>query len=161
MLALQVAPHDPPVAYAAVFGSVACFGARLVVTQSRQERALAALRESERRQRQLVLELEANNAELERFTYTVSHDLRSPLITIFGFLGFVEREVATRETARVLADLGRVRAAATRMDRLLRELLDMSRIGRVTAPAQEVALEALAREVVASVCRRPRPAASS
>jgi signal transduction histidine kinase len=133
-----------------VFGSVACFGARLVVTQSRQERALADLRASERGQARLVLDLEAKNAELERFTYTVSHDLRSPLITILGFLGFVERAVAAGETGRAAADLERIRAAATLMERLLRELLEVSRIGRVTAPARAVRLEALAHEVVAS-----------
>ena len=149
-LALRTAPHDAPAAYAAVFGSALCFGARLVVTQTRQERALAALRASERRHSQLVLDLEAKNAELERFTYTVSHDLRSPLITILGFLGFVERALAAGEPGKAAADLERIRAAATRMERLLRELLEVSRIGRVHAPAQAVRLEALACEAVAS-----------
>lgn len=94
-------------------------------------------------------ELEAKNEELERFTYTVSHDLRSPLVTILGFLGFVEKAFASDDRPRAEADLGRIRSAAAGMDRLLRELLALSRIGRVKAPSVAVAFETLAREAVA------------
>jgi signal transduction histidine kinase len=150
-LALQVARRDLVVAFAAVFGSVACFGARLMVTQARQRRALADLGASERRYSELARGLEAKNDELERFTFTVSHDLRSPLITITGFLGFVERAVESGDAAAARADLARIRAAATRMERLLRDLLELSRVGRVSTPAQEVPVEALARDAVAAV----------
>ena len=150
VLALQLARRELLVAFAAVFGSVACFGVRLLLTQARQERAMAALRGSERRQRELVQDLEAKNTELERFTFTVSHDLRSPLITILGFLGFVEKAVDAGKSAEARSDLARIRSAATRMERLLRELLDLSRIGRVKAPAQPVAVETLATEAVAT-----------
>ncbi len=48
-------------------------------------------------------ELEASSAELERFTYTVSHDLKSPLITIRGFLGYLEQDAASGNPERLHA----------------------------------------------------------
>jgi len=96
-----------------------------------------------------VAELERRNAELERFTYTVSHDLRSPLVTVAGFLGAVEAAALRGDTRSLQSDMARVRAAAQRMDRLLRELLELSRVGRtagepVTVPFAELVREALA-----------------
>ncbi len=95
------------------------------------------------------LELEAKNSELERFTHTVSHDLRSPLVTILGFLGFVEKALAEGDPEGAHRDLERIRSAATRMEDLLHDLLELSRVGRIAAPPQELSAEDLAREVVA------------
>ena len=55
----------------------------------------------------LIRELEAKNSELERFTYTVSHDLRSPLITVTGFLSHVEEAAGRGDMASVRDDLDR------------------------------------------------------
>ena len=104
----------------------------------------------------LIRELEAKNAELERFAYTVSHDLKSPLITIRGFLSFVEQDAAAGNLERVRADLGRIRDAVDKMQRLLSELLELSRIGRVVNPPQTLAFAALAQEAVALVGGRLR-----
>lgn len=79
----------------------------------------------------LITELENKNAELERFTYTVSHDLKSPLFTIRGFLGYLEQDALSGNTERLRADVQRIIDATDKMQRLLNELLELSRIGRL------------------------------
>ena len=116
----------------------AVFGSRDVSTRQQAE----AEREN------LIKELEEKNAELERFTYTVSHDLKSPLITIRGFLGFLEKDAASGNFDRLHTDIGRIADATTRMQRLLDELLSLSRVGRIANAPQEIAFDAIAREAV-------------
>ena len=103
-----------------------------------------------------VAELEKRNAELERFTYTVSHDLRSPLVTVMGFLGSVEAAALQGQTGRLQDDMARIRGAAERMDRLLRELLELSRVGRTDRSPETVAFAELVREARALVDGRLR-----
>jgi signal transduction histidine kinase len=88
------------------------------------------------RTEKLIEELENKNAELERFTYTVSHDLKSPLITIKGFLGFLEQDAARGNFVRLRNDIQRIADATDKMQTLLNELLELSRIGRLVNPHQ-------------------------
>jgi signal transduction histidine kinase len=96
-------------------------------------------------------ELEASSAELERFTYVVSHDLKSPLVTIRGFLSYVERDARAGDLDRLESDLGRIRVATDRMGRLLEDLLELSRTGRIDRPHEDVPLEGVVREARALV----------
>ena len=93
-------------------------------------------------------EVEARSLEKERFAYTVSHDLKTPLVTIRGFLGLVEKDMANDEMQRIHQDIGRIDAAAKKLRRLLEELLDLSRIGRTIKVPVEVPLAELARRAV-------------
>jgi PAS domain S-box-containing protein len=103
---------------------------------------------------ELIRELEAKNDELERFTYTVSHDLKSPLITIKGFLGLIAKDVADGQTDRIGEDVARMTSAADGMQRLLHELLRLSRIGRIVSPSERVPFGEVAREAAALVRAR-------
>jgi len=104
--------------------------------------------QAEKERERLIAELEAKNAELERFTYTVSHDLKSPLITIRGFLGVLEKDAAEGNIERLKANITRINAVAEKMQQLLDELLELSRIGKLVNLPEEVALEDIAHEAV-------------
>lgn len=93
-------------------------------------------------------EIEKKNSELERFTYTVSHDLKSPLVTIKTFLGYLMEDLKLPDNPRVQQDLGFMHNAADKMSQLLDELLELSRVGRLNNPPQEVGFMDLAREAV-------------
>ena len=121
---------------------------RLLATIASQlATAIARLRTAAEREA-LILDLEAKNAELERFTYTVSHDLKSPLITIRGFLGFVEQDARAGNFERLEADMARIVEATDKMRRLLDELLELSRIGRMMNPPEAVPFDAIAQEAI-------------
>jgi len=96
----------------------------------------------------LIAELESKNEELERFTYTVSHDLKSPLVTINGFLGYLELDAASGNMERLKKDTQRIQGAVNKMQSLLNELLELSRIGRMKNESKLIPFEELVREVV-------------
>ncbi len=105
-------------------------------------------RERRAERERLIRALEDKNSELERFTYTVSHDLKSPLVTIRGFAGAILTDAAEGRIDRLRDDAQRIVTASERMQRLLDELLALSRVGRVSNPSEPVSLRALAAECV-------------
>jgi PAS domain S-box-containing protein len=107
-------------------------------------------RELEQR-KALIEELESKNEELERFTYTVSHDLKSPLVTISGFLGYIEQDAMDGNVERFQQDTQRIQEAVLKMQRLLNELLELSRIGRMMNDPQVLPFNDLAEEAIAIV----------
>lgn len=109
---------------------------------------------AEAERERLTSELEAKNAELERFVYTVSHDLKSPLITIQGFLGYIEQNAIEGNVEQVQTDMARVVNAINKMHQLLRELLELSRIGRLMTPPEEVSFGDLVHEAMNMVAGR-------
>ncbi|MDY0269558.1 ATP-binding protein [Trichloromonas sp.] len=110
---------------------------------------ISARKEAEEALRQKAQELEERGAELERFNYTVSHDLKSPLVTVKSFLGFLEQDIAGRDAERIPGDIEHMRTATEKMGRLLDELLEMSRIGRVVNPPEKFSFKELLEEVLA------------
>lgn len=94
----------------------------------------------------LIAELRQQNVEREQFTYAISHDLKSPLVTIRSYLGAIEKDIQEGLHTRALADLARVRFAAEKMSRMLADLLDLSRVGRGKHNPVELALTDVVHE---------------
>jgi light-regulated signal transduction histidine kinase (bacteriophytochrome) len=105
-------------------------------------------RNLERRVRERTAELEAVNAELEAFSYSVSHDLMSPLRSIDGFSQALleQYDHTLDETGR--SHLARIRAGTRKMGSLIDELLKLSRITRADMQMQHVDISALAEQVM-------------
>jgi signal transduction histidine kinase len=155
-----VLPHSKPLPPFAFWAAQAVYilVATLLIGQSLRkiDEALAkAQRELNERKRveaeheKAIQELETKNAELERFTYTVSHDLKSPLITISGFLGLLEADAKSGNTKKFKGDLQRINEATGRMQRLLNELLELSRIGRITNPSSYIPFAKIVEDALA------------
>jgi PAS domain S-box-containing protein len=72
----------------------------------------------------LISELESKNEELERFTYTVSHDLKSPLVTINGFLGFLEQDAESGNMERLKKDTRRIKETVLKNKKNKNELIE-------------------------------------
>lgn len=104
----------------------------------------------------LERELQEKNRELERFTYTVSHDLKSPLITIQAFAGQVVSELAAGRHENIANDLARISKAAVRMGQLLGDLLELSRVGRMRRQPSLVDMNEVIDEALAQLAGRIR-----
>ncbi|PKL63961.1 MAG: hypothetical protein CVV32_11045 [Methanomicrobiales archaeon HGW-Methanomicrobiales-3] len=105
-------------------------------------------KDMEMQREKLIAELELKNAELERFTYTVSHDLKSPLITIKGFAGLLEGDAQNDDPLLLKNDVSRIITAADTMQALLSDLLELARVGKISNPPQKMAFGTIAREAV-------------
>lgn len=85
---------------------------------------------------------------MERFNYTISHELKSPIITIRGFIGLLERDIGARDMERARADAARIAEAAGHQQQMIDELLKLSRAGRVIGEEKEVSLGDIARQAI-------------
>lgn len=121
-----------------------------------QDEVLRLNAELEERVRQRTAQLEAANRELEAFSYSVSHDLRTPLSAIDGFSGLLARDIASGELpgARGKHYLNRIRAGVTQMGELIDALLALAQVSRTSLRMESVNLSAVADRLVAGYRER-------
>jgi len=102
---------------------------------------------AEEQRERLIRELEQKNAELDRFTYTVSHDLKSPLLSLQAFIALLEDDIKSGNTGQVTTDIRRISESVEKLEHLITTLLVVSRSGRsvdmpVLIPVADLAREA-------------------
>lgn len=118
---------------------------RDVTEYKRTQDAIQALSEEmENRNAELV----AMNKELESFSYSVSHDLRSPLRHIAGFSQMLLEEHSAELSSEAQRYLSRIHEGTSRMGQLIDELLSLARLGRQELKVQVTSLKSLVEEVI-------------
>ena len=121
----------------------------------KREKEIEELKKERKELRKELTEIEKKNTEMEQFTYTVSHDLRSPLITVQGFVEMLREDLGRNEKEKVESDLKYIESSIEKMGRLLADTLELSRIGRMVNPPEDApfgeivkdALEQIAGEI--------------
>ncbi|HRJ59648.1 MAG TPA: ATP-binding protein, partial [Azospirillaceae bacterium] len=108
-------------------------------------------REMEEALRRQTEALSRSNAELEAFAYVASHDLRQPLRTVNSYAALLERELGAAVSDDAKEFIGFIRDGAKRMDRLVVDLLEYSRVGRNCAPFSPVSTATTAQDAVANL----------
>ena len=145
--------NNPIVENSRVVGTIS-FGMD-ITDRRRTEEALRVLNEElERRVQERTAELAAANRELESFAYSVSHDLRAPLRAIDGFTQALVEDYGDKLETNAIDYCSRVRKAASRMGRLIDDLLVLSRITRAEMRFEDVDLSTLAADTLAQLRER-------
>jgi len=98
--------------------------------------------------RDTVVQLREKNAELDSFVYSVSHDLKAPLVAVQGLAGLIVEDYGARLDDEGRHFLGRLQVNVKRMEQLIQDLLELSRVGRESRPPAAVHLAEVIDDVV-------------
>jgi PAS domain S-box-containing protein len=142
--------------------------ARNITERIRREQTLQQMREDlgklneqlEQRVKERTSELAETVADLEAFSYSITHDLRAPLRSMQSFASMLEEDCAGQVSASGKDYIRRIVTSARRMDRLIQDVLTYSRMARSELSLEEVDLEHLIQGIVESYPGFQPPAAS-
>jgi chemotaxis family two-component system sensor kinase Cph1 len=98
-------------------------------------------------------ELAAKNEEMEQFLNTVSHDLKSPVVTTLGLTGVLREDLQAGRIEQTKDTVNRIERSATRMRQLIEDLLNLSRIGKIRFDLSQVDTDS----VIRSICDEYKP----
>jgi len=137
---VEVPPHEVYIRFLilvcfVVFGIIC---AKIISKQKKTEEALI----------QVTNELQCSNAELEQFARITSHDLQEPLLTISGFMKLLKRRYHGKLDAKADEFIDYAIEGTCRMERLLKDLLEYSRLGCKKKPFRELALGSLLDQAI-------------
>ncbi|MBN2009223.1 GAF domain-containing protein [candidate division KSB1 bacterium] len=111
----------------------------------------ALIIENARMQKELLYHsngVKKTNQELENFVYTVSHDLKSPIVSIQGFTSILLNDFQALLNEESLHYIKRIQSNANQMEALVKDLLELSRIGRVVSPFEDVNIGEMVAAIV-------------
>ena len=115
---------------------------------SERKRTEKALIENEKKLEATLAELADKNTELETFVYTVSHDLKTPIVTIEGFIGALREDFGDMIDENAEKYLNYMSDASRKMEVLINDLLYLSRIGRLPERKGEFSFDDLMKKVL-------------
>ncbi|MDO8605852.1 MAG: ATP-binding protein [Phaeospirillum sp.] len=143
---IDVAIHSVPIAYGG-------HHARIVLIQdiTERKRAEADLAEGARLLEAQARQLKSANEELGQFVSVASHDLRGPLRMVTSYMKLLEQHLGDGLDDEGREFMGFARDGAKRMDRLILDLLEYSRIGHTIEESQSVDLAEIAAQAVADL----------
>jgi signal transduction histidine kinase len=110
----------------------------------------SALQEANRLKSERTAELHEMIQELEAFSYSIAHDMRAPLRAMQGFSHILREEHASQLDVQGLEYLRRIDSAATRLDRLIQDVLSYTKTLRASAPLTALDLDSLTRDIIAT-----------
>ena len=94
--------------------------------------------------------LQASVAELEAFSYSISHDMRAPLRAMLGFSEILQEEYGPQLDEQANRFLARIRTASVRMDNLIQDVLSFSRMSRLDLPLEPLDTLVIIEEIIES-----------
>ncbi len=109
--------------------------------------------ELENRVKLRTAQLYATNQELEAFSYSVSHDLRAPLRAIENFSQMIESDSENKLTSESITLFSRIQKNATRMNELINDILQLSKIARTELLIEECNLSSICEEILSNLSK--------
>lgn len=118
------------------------------IISKRNQQALALASYLTKQHREKTAELEIANAELKEFSYRTSHDLRSPLVSSIGLLGFAIKSIENDKKAKALAGLSHVNNSLQQLQILVEGILDLAKASHLDEPDEPVDLSLMLDDVL-------------
>jgi len=95
-------------------------------------------------------QVQLKNEEMEQFVYTVSHDLKAPLVTNASFISFLREDLANKKYQDVEDSLDRLENANKRMKLLINDLLELSRVGRMALVIDKISMKNMVNDLMSN-----------